>query len=99
MAKETKAAAGGDKAKKVCPITRKQFSEGAKPLTLTIEGPGIKHPVQVVLGTKEFKGKDGNGGTLGWFANGQAVVEIDGIPTKVTFQGQVYVANSKELPK
>lgn len=67
-----------------CAITKTQFRKGAKPLRASVNG------TETVANVKEFAS-----GTLGWFANGSTVVEIDGIPTKVTYQIQLFVANSK----
>lgn len=68
-----------------CAITKGQFRKGAKPMRASING------VETVANVKEFAS-----GTLGWFANGSTVVEIDGVPVKVTFQIQAFVANSKD---
>lgn len=83
---ETKAKPAKDQAEqKKCAITREQFRKGAKPLKASI------NDIPLAVMTKEF-----DTGTLGWFANGQSVVEIDGTPVKVTYMVQVFVANSKQ---
>lgn len=81
-----KAKTNGTTAKtKTCPVTRSQFRKGAKPMKAQLGDQPL------ALMTKEFAS-----GTFGWFTNGQSVVDIDGVPCKVTFQVQVFVANSKD---
>lgn len=73
------------KAKKECPVTRKAFKEGAKPIIVDIGGQ------KVLMDKKEF-----SSGTFGWFANGTLIVTIGDVPVKVSFQCQAYVPNSKD---
>lgn len=83
MAKQaTNAKAKGEKKS---PVTRDQFKKGAKPMMAKIGD------VPVAVMPREF-----STGTLGWFANGATVIEVDGVPCKVTYSVQLYIANSKE---
>ena len=75
-------------AKTTCSITRKQFSEGAKPLSVSVGSiPMLAEP-------KEF-----STGSLGWYLNGKTVVEINGVPVTVQVGVNLTIVGSKELPK
>lgn len=71
-----------------CPISRKEFMVGAKPLTVTING------VPLIADAKEF-----STGSLGWYLNGKIPVEINGVPCKVQVGVNLTLVGSKELPK
>ena len=71
-----------------CPITRAQFSAGAKAVPITIAG------TQMLADPKEF-----STGSLGWYLNGKAVIEIDGVPVSVQIGMNLTIVGSKELPK
>src|SRR5712691_11888179 len=58
--------------KSICPITRSQFRDRAKPVTITI------NDVPMVVPTKEF-----STGSFGWYLNGKTVIEIDGKSVQV----------------
>ncbi len=68
-----------------CPITREQFHNTAKPLTLTIDGKTL------VLTVKEF-----STGSFGWFSNDKVVIEVDGVPCKVQPSISLVVVGSKD---
>jgi hypothetical protein len=70
-----------------CPITRAQFRDKAKPVTVTIAG------VPQVAEVKEF-----STGSLGWYLNGKTTVEIDGVPVSVQIGLNLTIVGSKELP-
>jgi hypothetical protein len=75
------------KKKTVCPVSRKQFREHAKPLNLSeLSGIGA-------LPVKEF-----STGSLGWYENGKAEVTIDGVKCKVQVGLNVTLVGSKSLP-
>ena len=75
-------------AKTECPITRSQFRDKAKPVTVTINNM----PFQAVV--KEF-----STGSLGWYLNGKTTIEIDGTPVAVQIGLNLTVVGSKELPQ
>ncbi|HMF12338.1 MAG TPA: hypothetical protein VKE94_08530 [Gemmataceae bacterium] len=70
----------------VCPITRSDFLEHAKPLPVTVDGS--KLPADV----KEFSTR-----SLGWYTNAKSFATINGKTVKVQVQIQVTVIGSKEL--
>jgi hypothetical protein len=75
-------------AKTTCPISRSQFQEKAKPVTVTINNV----PLQAVV--KEF-----STGSLGWYLNGKTTIEVDGTPVSVQIGLNLTIVGSKELPK
>jgi hypothetical protein len=68
-----------------CPLTREQFREAAKPLTLTIDGNSL------VAFVKEF-----STGSFGWFLNDKFVIEVDGVPVKVQPSISLVIVGSKD---
>jgi hypothetical protein len=79
---ETKAESNGEKAKKECVVTRSQFRDKA---------PAAVQVTNVVAVKKEFES-----GTMGYYTQVTAVVEIDGVPVKMNGQCQLFIANSKD---
>lgn len=74
--------------KTTCPITRQQFSAGAKPVEVTINGNRMTaHP-------KEF-----STGSLGWYLNGKTEIEVNGVMVTVQVGMNLTIVGSKELPK
>jgi len=73
--------------KSICPVTRSQFRDRAKPVTVTI------NDVPMVVPIKEF-----STGSFGWYLNGKTVVDIDGTPVQVQLGLNLTVIGSKELP-
>ncbi len=71
-----------------CPISRQQFREKAKPMTITING-------------KEYQAipKEFSTGSLGWNVNEKLMVEIDGVPVSVQIGMNLTLVGSKELPQ
>ena len=74
--------------KTVCPITRSQFREKAKPVSVTINGVPLQADV------KEF-----STGSLGWYLNGKTSIEIDGKLVPVQIGLNLTIVGSKELPQ
>jgi len=70
-----------------CPITRQAFRAGAKPVTVTIGGNSFTAAV------KEF-----STGSLGWYLNGKAEIEVGGVPVQVQIGLNLTIVGSKELP-
>lgn len=77
---------------KVSPVTRKQFAANAKAIKVTVGED--KHAAPVYMMPKEF-----STGSLGWHAQGKAVVLVDGVPTECQVNIMYTVIGSKELPK
>ena len=75
-------------AKSTCPITRAEFHEKAKPVTVVINN------VPFTADVKEF-----STGSLGWNINGKTTIEVDGKSVSVQIGLNLTVIGSKELPK
>lgn len=71
-----------------CPISRDQFKGSGKALPVQIAGQSM------LAEPKEF-----STGSLGWYLNGKAVVEVDGKPISVQIGMNLTIVGSKELPK
>ncbi len=71
-----------------CPITRAQFREGAKPITVTI----AEHPY--LADVKEF-----STGSLGWYLNGKTTIDVNGTRVSVQIGMNLTIVGSKEVPK
>jgi hypothetical protein len=74
-------------AKTNCPVTREQFVEHAKQVTVVINGQTL------IAEPKEF-----STGSLGWYLNGKLPVEVDGKMVQVQIGMNLTVVGSKELP-
>lgn len=74
--------------KTVCPVTRDQFKQTAKPVEIVIDGN------KFVADAREF-----STGSLGWYLNGKTSVQINGVPVAVQIGVNLTVVGSKELPK
>jgi hypothetical protein len=74
--------------KTTCPINRAQFRAGAKAVPIVIAG------ATMLADPKEF-----STGSLGWYLNGKAVIEVDGAPVSVQIGMNLTIVGSKELPK
>lgn len=81
--------------KTVCPLTRKQFGKGARPLMVVINGE------KLAANPREF-----GTGSLGWYVNGKIVMDgeqfdptLKGVPVAVQIGVNLTVVGSKELPK
>lgn len=75
-------------AKTSCPITRKQFQDGAKAVKVVI------NDVPLIAEVKEF-----STGSLGWYLNGKTTIDVDGTPVSVQIGMNLTIVGSKELPK
>jgi hypothetical protein len=71
-----------------CPITRAQFTQGAKPLDITINGVPMRAEV------KHF-----STGSLGWSIQGKTSVDVGGTPVPVQIGLNLTIVGSKELPQ
>ncbi len=71
-----------------CPVSRVEFREKAKPVTVTFGA------VPMMAEVKEF-----STGSMGWYLNGKTTVEIDGkaVPVQITLN--LTIVGSKELPR
>lgn len=75
--------------KTLCPISRAEFREHAKPVSVVINGlPALLAEV------KEF-----STGSLGWYLNGKATIEVGGKPLSVQIGLNLTVVGSKDLPQ
>lgn len=75
-------------AKTTCPITRRQFADGAKSVEVIINGNKMTaHP-------KEF-----STGSLGWYLNGKTEIDVNGVMVTVQVGMNLTIVGSKELPK
>lgn len=75
-------------AKTTCPVSRQQFHASAKAVDVVING--IPHKAMV----KEF-----STGSLGWYLNGKATIDIGDTPVQVQIGMNLTIIGSKELPK
>lgn len=75
-------------AKTTCSISRSEFKEKAKALTIVING------IPMLAERKEF-----STGSFGWNVNGKTTVEIDGKAVSVQVGINLTVVGSKEMPK
>lgn len=76
-----------DKAKVVCPVSREEFKKSA------VSQPVKIGDVPMVAGVKEF-----GTGSIGWYANGKVVIQVNGKQVPVQVGLTLTVIGSKELP-
>ena len=74
--------------KTTCPISRKQFVEGAKAVEVVVNG------VPLIAEVKEF-----STGSLGWYLNGKTSIKIGDTPVSVQIGMNLTIVGSKELKK
>jgi hypothetical protein len=74
--------------KTTCPITRSEFRQKAKPVTVTINNVPLQAEV------KEF-----STGSLGWYLNGKTVLDVGGTQVSVQIGMNLTIVGSKELPQ
>jgi hypothetical protein len=74
--------------KTICPITRADFRAKAKPVKVTINDIPLQAEV------KEF-----STGSLGWYLNGKATIDVGGTPVSVQIGMNLTIVGSKELPR
>lgn len=73
--------------KTVCPLTREEFKEKAKPVEITINGVAMTAP------PREF-----STGSLGWNLNNKTTMDIGGTTVTVQIGMNITLVGSKELP-
>jgi hypothetical protein len=73
--------------KTTCPISRTDFRQRAKPVSVTINSIPLQADV------KEF-----STGSLGWYLNGKATIDVGGTPVSVQIGLNLTIVGSKELP-
>lgn len=71
-----------------CPITRDQFRENAKTVTVLINDQ------KLMADPKEF-----STGSLGWYLNAKVTLEIGGVNIPVQVGLNLTIVGSKELPR
>jgi hypothetical protein len=71
-----------------CPITRAEFRQNAKPITVNINGVPLQAEV------KEF-----STGSLGWYLNGKTNIDVGGTLVSVQIGMNLTVVGSKDLPR
>jgi hypothetical protein len=74
--------------KTICPVSRKEFLQHAKPMAVKIGDTPL------TAAAREF-----STGSLGWYLNGKIEIVIDGKPVTVQIGLNMTVVGSKELPK
>ena len=74
--------------KSICPITRSQFRDRAKPVTITI------NDVPMVVPTKEF-----STGSFGWYLNNKTIVTVDGKAVSIQIGMNLTIVGSKEAER
>ena len=72
----------------MCPITRAEFREKARPIEVTIAG--VPYTAEV----KEF-----STGSFGWFVNAKTYVEVGGKRVGVQIGLNLTAVGSKDLPR
>jgi hypothetical protein len=70
-----------------CPLSRSEFRNTAKAVSLTIEG------APVLVGVKEF-----STGSFGWSFNGKGTFVVGGKPVQAQISINMTVVGSKEAP-
>ena len=73
--------------KTTCPISRSEFRTKAKPVVVKIGDVPLQAEV------KEF-----STGSLGWYLNGKATIDVGGTPVSVQIGLNLTIVGSKELP-
>lgn len=84
----------GEVKKKVCPITREQFRDNAKPTKIIISHDGKEATLVAAPRPDGF-----SSGSEGWYAGEKVTLEIDGVPVQCQVGVNITVIGSKELPK
>ena len=73
--------------KTICPLTRPEFLEKAKPINVTIDTMALQAP------PREF-----STGSLGWNLNSKTTMDIGGTPVTVQIGMNITLVGSKDLP-
>ena len=66
----------------------RRFPRHAKPVTVTIAGEQLHRRRQGIFST----------GSLGWYLNGKAEIEVGGVPVQVQIGLNLTIVGSKDLP-
>jgi hypothetical protein len=74
--------------KTTCPISRADFRDKARPVTVTINNVPLQAEV------KEF-----STGSLGWYLNGKTTIDVGGTLVSVQIGMNLTIVGSKELPQ
>jgi hypothetical protein len=74
--------------KTTCPVSRKEFTEHAKAVEITLNGQAMRVPV------KEF-----STGSLGWYLNNKINMELNGKDVTVQIGLNLTIVGSKDLPR
>ncbi len=74
--------------KTTCPISRSDFREKARPVTVNINNVPLQAEV------KEF-----STGSLGWYLNGKTTIDVGGTLVSVQIGMNLTIVGSKELPQ
>jgi hypothetical protein len=75
-------------AKTPCPISRNDFRDKAKPITIEIGSSSLQAE------PREF-----STGSFGWYVNGKAQIEVEGKSIPVQVGMNLIVVGSKDSPK
>jgi hypothetical protein len=73
--------------KTTCPVSRAEFRQKAKAVTVSIGNVPLQADV------KEF-----STGSLGWYLNGKTTIDVGGTPVSVQIGLNLTLVGSKELP-
>lgn len=73
--------------KTICPVSREEFRDKAKALTIVIDGQTLTAPA------REF-----STGSLGWYLNGKQQVDIGGTMVTMQIGLNLTIVGSKDLP-
>jgi hypothetical protein len=71
-----------------CPVTRAEFREKAKPVTVVINDS-----------TQQAAVKEFSTGSLGWYLNGKTTLDVGGTTVTVQINASLIIVGSKDLPK
>lgn len=71
-----------------CPVTRAEFREKAKPVTVVINDS-----------TQQAAVKEFSTGSLGWYLNGKTTLDVGGTTVTVQINASLIIVGSKELAK
>jgi hypothetical protein len=73
--------------KTICPVSREEFREQAKAITVVIDGQTLTAPA------REF-----STGSLGWYLNGKQQIDVGGTAVTVQIGLNLTIVGSKDLP-
>jgi hypothetical protein len=76
------------KPKTICPVSRSQFKQGARPVEITIGGQRMEVPVKFF-----------STGSLGWYLNAKTNLDVGGQSVPVQIGLNLTLVGSKDLPQ